>query len=58
MILPLLETFLELLLQTSFQWHHIFFGCLQYLESLSLWHTLFSETASELERWSAVMVVG
>jgi hypothetical protein len=47
MMLPLLKTFLELLLWNRFQYHRhiLFFGCLQYSEMfIPLTQTLFSET--------------
>jgi len=48
MILPLLETFLELLLWKSFQCHcHIFFGCFQYSEIFA--HTLFGKSQKSFE---------
>jgi len=49
MMLPLLETFLELVLWNSFQCHHHVFGCLQYPQiSVPLRQTLFLETARSL----------
>jgi len=46
MMLPLLETFLELLLWNSLQYHCHFFGCLQYPEIfIPLRQTLFLEIA-------------